>query len=120
MRLAGRLDALARRLPDEPMDGEDAINRAIFALERRELEAARAAAPPVDYDAYTREFDRLLRDEPDFWEEYQAAFTALWEQEEHECGPWMTIPGHRRIRERAYARLRAQVTGGRDATESTA
>ncbi len=45
---------------------------------------AKAAALPVpdrDYDLFAREFGRRLVEEPDFWEGYQAAFAALWEQE---------------------------------------
>lgn len=119
MRLTRRLDTLARRLPPELTRGEDAINRAVFARYRQETDAAYAAAPPIDYDAFTREFDRLLRDEPDFWEEYQAAFTVMWEQEEGALGPSITIPGHGWLRERVYQRLRAQVTGARNAAEPT-
>jgi len=43
---------------------------------------AKAAALPVpdhDYDAFAREFGRCLAEEPNFWEEYQAAFAALVE-----------------------------------------
>ena len=57
MRLTRRLDSLARRLPHEPTSGEDAINRAVFARYQQETDAARAAAAPIDYDAYTREFE---------------------------------------------------------------
>jgi len=57
MRLTRRLDTLARRLPPEPTSGEDAINRAVFARYQQETDAARAAAAPIDYDAYTREFE---------------------------------------------------------------
>jgi len=45
---------------------------------------ASVAALPVpdhDYDAFVREFERCLVEEPNFWAEYQAAFAALWEQE---------------------------------------
>ncbi len=43
---------------------------------------AKAAALPVsdrDYDAFAREFGHCLAEEPNFWEEYQAAFAALVE-----------------------------------------
>jgi len=43
---------------------------------------AKAAALPVpdhDYDAFVREFERRLVEEPNFWKGYQAAFAALVE-----------------------------------------
>jgi len=46
-------------------------------------------------------------------------FTAMMAQEEAEHGPSITIPGHGWIRERVYQRLRAQVTGARNAAEPT-
>ncbi len=42
----------------------------------------KAAALPVPdhrYDLFARAFGRCLVEEPDFWEEYQAAFAALVE-----------------------------------------
>lgn len=120
VRLSGRLDALARRLPDGPIDGEDGINRAVFARYQQETKAARAAAPPLDYDAYAEEFERVCRETPDLLEQMETFFAAAMRAEEAAYGAWMTVPGHGMIRERTYARLRAQVTGGRDATEPTA
>ncbi len=116
MRLTRRLDTLARRLPHEPTSGEGAINRAVFALEKRELEAARAAAAPIDYDTYTRAFEAVYAEHGEtLLEEMGRYFTARMAQEEAEHGPWMTVEGYGRIRERTYERLRARVTGGRDA-----
>jgi len=120
MRLTRRLDALARCLPDGPVDGEDGINRAVFARYRQETEATRAAAPPVDYDAYNEEFERVCWETPDFLEQMETAFAEWMRAEDAAHGAWITIPGHGRIRERTYARLRAQVAGGWNATEPTA
>ncbi len=120
MRLTRRLDTLARRLPHEPTSGEDAINRAVFARYRQETDAARAAAAPIDYDAYTREFEAAYAERGEtLLEEMGQYFTAMMAQEEAEHGPWIAIPGHGRIRERDYQRLRAHVTGGRHATAPT-
>jgi len=57
VRLTGRLDALARRLPADAPGSKDSINRAVFARHRRETDAVRAAALPLDYDGYTRAFE---------------------------------------------------------------
>ncbi len=112
MRLKRRLDSLTRRLPHEPTGGEDAINRAVFARYRHETDAAHAAATPLDYDAYTRAFEAAYAEHGEtLLEEMGQYFTAMMAQEEAEHGPWMTIPGHGRIRERTYARLRARVSG---------
>lgn len=120
VRLSGRLDALARRLPDGPIDGEDGINRAVFARYQQETDAARAAAPPLDYDAYTREFAAAYAERGEtLLEEMGQYFTAMMAQEEAEYGPWMTVEGYGRIRERDYHRLKTHVTGGRHATAST-
>lgn len=120
MRLTRRLDTLARRLPHEPTSGEDAINRAVFARYQQETDAARAAAAPIDYDAYTREFEAAYAEHGEtLLEEMGQYFTAMMTQEEAEHGPWIAIPGHGRIRERDYHRLKTHVTGGRHATAPT-
>ncbi len=120
MQLTRRLDSLTRRLPHEPTGGEDAINRAVFARYRQETDAAHAAATPIDYDTYTREFEAAYAEYGEtLLEEMGQYFTAMMAQEEAEQGPWMTIPGHGRIRERDYQRLRADVTGGRHAATPT-
>lgn len=120
MRLTRRLDSLARRLPDASASREDIISRAVFARYRQETDAARTATPHIDYDAYNDEFERVCRETPDFLEQMEAFFAEAMRAEEAAYGPWMTILGHGRIRERTYARLRAQVAGGWNATESTA
>ena len=120
MRLTRRLDTLARRLPPEPTSGEDAINRAVFARYQQETDAARAAAAPIDYDAYTREFEAAYAERGEtLLEEMGQYFTAMMAQEEAEHGPWMTVEGYGRIRERDYHRLKTHVTGGRHATAPT-
>jgi len=120
MRLTRRLDTLARRLPHEPTRGEDAINRAVFARYQQQTDAARAAAAPIDYDAYTRDFEAAYAERGEtLLEEMGQYFTAMMAQEEAEHGPWIAIPGHGRIRERDYYRLKTHVTGGRHATAPT-
>ncbi len=104
----------------EPTGGKDAINRAVFARYRQEMDAAHAAVSPIDYDAYTEEFERLYRETPDFLEQMEAAFAEWMRVEEADHGPWIAIPGHGQIRERTYTRLWAQVTGERNATAPTA
>lgn len=119
MRLSGRLDALARRVPDTPIGGEDAINRAVFRHYEREQEAARAAAPARDHAADARDFERAAQEcdaaGVDIVAEMEAAFARFMAAEAAEHGPWLTIAGVGRIREGDYRRLRARVAGERDA-----
>jgi len=116
MRLNRRVEALAHRLPDNATGGEDAVNRIVFARHRRETEAALAATPAIDYDEYARRFEAALAEHgEDLLAEMERYFVEAMAQEAAEYGPWMMVTGHGRIREKDYMRLRAQVTGGRDA-----
>lgn len=117
MRLTQRLDALARRLPRDTTDGEDAIIRAVFVAHAADMEATHVE---IDCDEYTQVFDAAYAEHGEaLLAEMERYFAATMAQEEAEQGPWMTIEGHGRIRERTYARLRARVTGGRDAAAQT-
>ncbi len=120
MRLTRRLDALACRLPADVTDGEDAINRAVFARHRREMDAVLAAAPAIDFDEYARQFEAALAEYgDDLLAEMERHFAETMAREETEYGPWMMVTGHGRIREKDYMRLRAHVTGGHDAAART-
>lgn len=120
MRLTRRLDAIASRLPHDATGGEAAINRAVFGRYQRDTDAVLAAAPPIDFAAYTRAFEAAYAAHgPALLEEMGRYFAEAMAREETEYGPWVMVPGHGRIRQKDYLRLRTQVTGGRDAAHHT-